>query len=39
MPAQPALADDDLDGLALLPPPKPILSGDIIPPQVHARLR
>ena len=34
--AQPARADDDGDGLAVLPPPKPILGGDVIPPQIHA---
>jgi hypothetical protein len=33
--AQPALADND-DHLPLLPPPKPILGGDVIPPQIHA---
>ena len=34
--AQPARADDDGNGLAVLPPPRPILGGDVIPPQIHA---
>lgn len=31
-----AIADGANDSAGLLPPPKPILGGDVIPPQIHA---